>query len=519
MPVLAEPSRSSTKTSPLRKASQPGAVPHLTQQHETNPLWEALALRSVGAQAKLAVSQPNDPHEREADRVADQVMRAEKPGSAYASSISLRIQRKCKSCLEEDENYANRKASNTQSHIAEGAKSMVNDALHSAGHNLDPVTRNFLEPRFGTDLSHVRVHTGSTAERAAEAVKARAFTVGSEVVFGRGEYSPGTMSGRRLLAHEVTHTLQQQAGADVRGQVQRTTYQDCTDDQLRNMILPAKTQALDDLRSVISSLDASPLSDLTTASLFLAFRASDPSTVSTVKSRLVEIRDGLGTGTIECEQPGGWQFMCERNRLGYTIMFGTIHLCMNAWPGVSQTLRAKNLIHEGAHAFSWLVGDPGYFDYHTCAETAATSRLGPASRLGVPDAYSCFVYYMRHDTGIPARAQQYRGANLAMTQTPAGPVDLNSTDVLAPMFTMTGVPQHSGFGFRWIVADSQNRSYLMRADTGNPFEFGNHPSTYIGAATRALLKERGITQAEVRCRVAFIDGTERLFTTTVQLTS
>lgn len=501
------------------KPGLPGPADRSDRSCVTNPVWQSLALHTAKLQPKLAVSEPNDPHEREADRIADQVMRTKTTIAAYAPSTSLQIHRKCKSCLEEDENHADRKASTTQGRIADGAKAMVNDALNSGGHNLDPATRNFLEPRFGTDLSYVRVHTGSTAERAAEAVKARAFTVGSDVIFGRGEYSPGTMSGRHLLAHEVTHTLQQQAGSGVRGQVQRTTYQDCTDDQLTNMIIPAKTQALNDLRSVIGSLEATPLSDLTTSSLFLAFRSSDPSTVSTVKSRLIEIRDGLETGTVECEQPGGWQFMCERNRLGYTIMFGTIHLCMNAWPGVSQTLRSGNLIHEGAHAFSWIVGDTGYFDYHTCAETSATAPLATPQRLDTPDAYSCFVYYMRHDTGIPARAQAYRGANLAMTQTPAGPVDLNSADVRSPMFTMTGVPTHSGFRFRWIVADSQNRSYLMRADSGNPFEFGNHPSVFIGAPTRALLKERGISQVEVRCRVAFIDGTDRLFTTTVQLTS
>jgi hypothetical protein len=83
--------------------------------------------------------------------------------------------------------------------------------LHSPGRPLDAATRASLEPRFGHDFSRVRIHADAKAAESARAVAAHAYTVGSDVVFGAGRYTPGTESGRRLLAHELAHTIQQGA--------------------------------------------------------------------------------------------------------------------------------------------------------------------------------------------------------------------------------------------------------------------------------------------------------------------
>jgi len=83
----------------------------------------------------------------------------------------------------------------------------------SGGRRLPEETRSYFESRMGQDFGDVRVHTGSQADRAARSVNARAFTLGSDVVFRSGEYSPNTRSGKRLLAHELTHVVQQ-GGAD-----------------------------------------------------------------------------------------------------------------------------------------------------------------------------------------------------------------------------------------------------------------------------------------------------------------
>jgi len=90
-----------------------------------------------------------------------------------------------------------------------GVPPIVHDVLRSPGQPLNPGARAFMEPRFGHDFSHVRVHTDARAAESARTVNALAYTVGRNVVFGAGQYAPGTGNGRRLLAHELTHVVQQ----------------------------------------------------------------------------------------------------------------------------------------------------------------------------------------------------------------------------------------------------------------------------------------------------------------------
>jgi Domain of unknown function (DUF4157) len=92
----------------------------------------------------------------------------------------------------------------------------VHDVLGSAGSPLDAGARALMEPRFGKDFSGVRVHTDARAAASANAVRARAYTVGSHIAFAAGAYSPATPLGQRLLAHELTHTIQQQGRGDAR---------------------------------------------------------------------------------------------------------------------------------------------------------------------------------------------------------------------------------------------------------------------------------------------------------------
>jgi hypothetical protein len=86
---------------------------------------------------------------------------------------------------------------------------IVHEVLRSLGQPLDAKTRAFMEPRFGHDFSQVRVHTNARAAESVRAVNALAYTVGRDVVFGAGQYAPGTSEGRRLMAHELTHVVQQ----------------------------------------------------------------------------------------------------------------------------------------------------------------------------------------------------------------------------------------------------------------------------------------------------------------------
>lgn len=91
---------------------------------------------------------------------------------------------------------------------------IVHEVLRSPGQPLDSNTRAFMEPRFGHDFSGVRVHTDERAAESAQTINAAAYTVGSDIVFRPGRYEPGSSAGRRLLAHELTHVVQQRSGAD-----------------------------------------------------------------------------------------------------------------------------------------------------------------------------------------------------------------------------------------------------------------------------------------------------------------
>jgi len=115
----------------------------------------------------------------------------------------------CESCQQKGQ--ALQRAAISPAPANDSVPPIVNDVLHGSGQPLEATTRAYLEPRFGHDFSSVRVHTDGQAAQSARAVNALAYTVGQNVVFGAGQYQPGTTSGNKLLAHELTHTIQQKS--------------------------------------------------------------------------------------------------------------------------------------------------------------------------------------------------------------------------------------------------------------------------------------------------------------------
>ena len=170
-----------------------------------------LAARAI--QARLEVGAANDPYEREADYLADQVMRMALPGSGQAGQ---------RAAPREDELQARPPAARVtpvaqrawRGPTAEGGFQAGPDferQLNAArgGAPLPDGTSNFMEPRFGADLSGVRVHTGAQAAQLNRAVSAQAFTHGQDIYLGEGHTDLATGAGQHLLAHELTHVLQQ----------------------------------------------------------------------------------------------------------------------------------------------------------------------------------------------------------------------------------------------------------------------------------------------------------------------
>lgn len=147
---------------------------------------------------------------------------------------------------------------------------IVHEVLSSPGQPLDSATRAFMEPRFGYDFSRVRIHTDSKAAESARAVNALAYTVGHDVVFGGGRYAPNKPDGQHLLAHELTHTIQQSRESGFIARSNETVL---------------KSQAPDTAGTII---DRRPLPQLTTAPIIL-LRETNPATTNSTYKKLTEI--------------------------------------------------------------------------------------------------------------------------------------------------------------------------------------------------------------------------------------
>lgn len=283
--MLATKSKEPTKNKSETKAKEKSDH---TQQPDVNPVWDNLAtsfaprFRSpAGAppaiQPKLTISQPNDPYEQEADRVADEVMRMPEPAmlgtsrqltgavgeymlyrrvtplvqrnalrrrsdrsnprlppplvlndeADNASNVTITDDEKTEKELGEiavqvmqrktlASDQVRCKGTNPSGIIGEPPRdadeTSFNDRLvseQSAGRPMPTELRAFMESCFGMDFSHVRIHTGSDAAKLAAAVQAQAFTIGTNIYFGANYYQPADAAGRRLIAHELVHTLQQ----------------------------------------------------------------------------------------------------------------------------------------------------------------------------------------------------------------------------------------------------------------------------------------------------------------------
>ena len=159
-----------------------------------------------GLQRKLVIGASNDPLEREADRVAERVMRMPESGSQHRLD-TMKESLPPASVL--------RRRSGSVGENRSEAPSIVNDALSSEGKPLDSDIRQFMETRFGWDFSQVKLHTGAQAADSARSVNSLAYTLGPNIVFGTHQYQPHTKTGKTLLAHELTHVIQQSGGNDI----------------------------------------------------------------------------------------------------------------------------------------------------------------------------------------------------------------------------------------------------------------------------------------------------------------
>lgn len=192
----------------------PENVQQKSNKHIFKPSYKTLINKKdqAGIQAKLKVGASNDTHEKEADKVANHIANrsSQSEGSKRVASME-NVQPQNGNAIQREITQAG----NPSSHVSpEGSTSVESklSATKGKGAPMDEATRSEMESGFGTDFSAVRIHTGSEASEMNEELGAKAFTTGRDVYFNEGQFNPGSKEGKHLLAHELTHTVQQGRG-------------------------------------------------------------------------------------------------------------------------------------------------------------------------------------------------------------------------------------------------------------------------------------------------------------------
>jgi hypothetical protein len=204
--IKATNGRASTNVNPLY---------HENKDLTMNSKFPWFDFAKIRIQPKMKVSQHGDMSEQEADKVAEQLTMMPVYDSA-ASIIATKDQKNDRkssdSGMKEEEAKieVSRKPSATSDlQITDETANNVYDVLSTSGSTLDSSTRQFFEIMLGHDFSNVQIHSNALAEESAREVDANAYTVGQHIVFNKGRYEPNTREGRRLIAHELTHVMQQ----------------------------------------------------------------------------------------------------------------------------------------------------------------------------------------------------------------------------------------------------------------------------------------------------------------------
>ena len=372
------------------RASAPGVVPpYLARKCAASPEEAPLVQRTASATGALAgecgcgtcaacaakahvtLSMPSDPLEREADAVADQVMRSPSGavhvgGSRSAAPVS-------------------------------GSTSGLLPA--GGGRALDGSVRQAMEPRFGASFGSVRVHDGSSAATFAEGFSARAYTVGEHVVFGAGEYQPHGDAGRRLIAHELVHVLQQRSRVPAsRAAVMRTTkFSGCQGTQPNEIdaaVLRA-ARALGRAASAVGSAYGRPASvPAARQQLFMDhFHTMSRDHLRDILSTYLSIQRAFeGDLKFQCESTCPTTATSQVCGYAYSHQWfggsGPIHLCFDTagcnFSSTGLPAQTALVIHEAAHRHAG-IDDKAYL------WEAAYSTLSPKQAKDNADSYAWFA--------------------------------------------------------------------------------------------------------------------------------
>jgi len=328
------------------------------------------------------------------------------------------------------------------------------------GHSLSRETRNFFEPRFGKDFSSVKIHIDSNANHLAKSINARAFTKGGDIVFGGGEYSPGSSKGKRLLGHELTHVVQQQHLFKAEDVIQREA---------------------------------------------LYVRSKCPSASSSTGHAYITLEDDQNR-----RQSWGFYAACAGGPLGAQACTNGEILRMLV--GVPSVIRSDNgstfddsiryLITEDRYRTALslvqsLRGSPPAYNLINYACVHFVQQIARSAGISIPnlpgiDEPADLSRYIRQELDM----RLLRSATLRIGREGDSTVDLNESAI----FRVSGLPREHTIRFRWVIQDSQRRCYSMMGVSGRVARFGPHPSAFIPLETRQLLRSRNIRRGTVTCQ-------------------
>jgi hypothetical protein len=326
----------------------------------------------MNLQVKLRVNAPGDIYEQEADRLSAQVTNMPEPHTQRTCACGS-----CQACRNKQTAHEHLQPKHVQPNDTAqiSASPLTDKVLNSPGQPLDSSARGFMEQRFGHDFSRVVVHTSERAAVSAQAMKARAYTVGNNIVFGRGEFRPRTDDGIKLLAHELVHVIQQQGGASstlrpdaptAPALVQRATNEnggeeasaseeDLCDTKQWKTVRQATRHAKQAVRQALGALSHFNRDTAVQAAFSQSFGTGTEQAVADVKGKLERI-EGLLTepqersgGKIHCAVEGSKE--CPGRMVAKIGLADELIICPRFFAeDRTDAGRASTLIHERAHS-------------------------------------------------------------------------------------------------------------------------------------------------------------------------
>lgn len=343
-------------------------------------------------QPKLQVNEPGDRYEQEADAMADKVMRMTTGESAFFKPAQTVVKRKCQHC-EEEEKLHRKESSGTETQGSHELDSYVG-TLGSSGQAMPDSSRQFFEPRFGQDFSNVRIHTDFVAAKSAQSINALAYTTGNNIVFNNGQYAPESDSGKKLMAHELTHVVQQGEGV-----VRRYGHDKfCSEDKhLKPFIWPGHAAAVGMLSRVLAAFKAK---DARLSTLIPKYFGKDGmANIGEIEAHYIKINDKLNADYLyHCNDGANANPAIGKcngaTRARTDIDFFPTYNIMLCFDMINSTWTASDvgalMIHENYHraygGSNHVWGLPGNPPDCTSGSPETMQLL-----LDNPDSYSCMA--------------------------------------------------------------------------------------------------------------------------------